>query len=116
MKKIILLICLMPLLNVGCGGDDDTPQPTDNILNKELIYDKIWTNHEKNVTHQFKKGGEYGNKVGTWEWVNQSDTVAVTITFSGKTQNWVINKGNTDNIMEAKLAGSTSWGEFRVTW
>lgn len=116
MKKIFLLICLIPLINIGCGGDDDTPQPSNNVLNKELLYDKIWTIESKKVSHQFKKDGEYGDKVGTWKWVNDSDTIAITTTFTGRTLNWVINKGNTENEMEARLAGDTEWTEFRVTW
>ena len=105
----------MPLLNVGCGGDDDTPQPTDNVLNKELILDKTWVNESRTVAHIFNSDGSYGI-IGTWEWVNNSDTIHIQETSSKLEYFWVVNKGNTENKMEMRLSGDTGWAEYRVTW
>ena len=101
MKKLILLFCLLPLINVGCGGDE-TPEPTtSNTLNKELLYDKQWSNKSQTIVHIFNSDGKYAT-IGTWKWINNSDTMIIHNNGTNKDFTWVINKGNTANNMEAK--------------
>lgn len=116
MKKLILAFTLSTMLFVGCGSDDSTtPTPTENVLNKELLYDKQWTNESQTFIHTFHSDGTYGVN-DKWEWVNDSDTIITINSGTNKTFTWVINKGNTANRMEAKLATSDNWAEFRTSW
>ena len=105
----------MPLLSIGCGGDDDTPEPTSNTLDKDLLYDKRWRNEAQTLSLGINKDGTHGVN-DSWEWVNNSDTMRVDESGSNRVFFWVFNKGNTENEMEAKLAGDNEWTEFRVTW
>ncbi len=116
MKKLILLIILVPFLNIGCGSDEgETPEPSSSTLNKELLYDKQWSNESKTIVHIFNSDGSYAT-IGTWEWVNDSDTIKVHNNGTNKDFYWIINKGNTATKMEAKLGTGTVWGEYRTSW
>ncbi len=114
MKKLLLIVFLIPILNTGCK-DDETPTTGGNTdtLNKELLYDKLWLNEPATISHMIKADGTYSVS-GTWEWVNGTDTMK-TINNT-KTFYWVFNKGNTADKMETKLRGENNWEEFRTSW
>ncbi|MFT5723528.1 MAG: hypothetical protein ACI9JN_000642 [Bacteroidia bacterium] len=115
MKKLLTLVFILPLFTIGCGGDDTPEPPTTSKLKKELLYDKDWTDESQTIGHTFNSDGTYAT-IGTWEWVNDSDTIKVHENPTNKDFIWVINKGNTATKMEAKLSTSTSFGEFRTSW
>ncbi|MFT5723466.1 MAG: hypothetical protein ACI9JN_000579 [Bacteroidia bacterium] len=115
MKKLILLFCLLPMVNVGCGDDGTPPEPAIETLNKELLYDKQWSNESRTIVHIFNSDGTYAT-LGTWAWINNSDTMKVHENGTNKDFTWVINKGNTADKMEAKLHTGNSWGEYRTSW
>ncbi len=117
MKKVLLLFSFASFILAGCGSTgDDTPEPSSTTLNKELLYDKWWYNESNTIAHYFNSDGRYADVVGTWEWVNGSDTIKIHEKLQNKDFIWVINKGNTADKMETKLATGTSWGEFRTSW
>ncbi|MCB9262593.1 MAG: hypothetical protein H6607_09485 [Flavobacteriales bacterium] len=119
MKKTLILVASFALLILaGCKDDPVTTDDTTPVLNKELLLNKYWINQSQTVDHYFNSNGTYGlnNGFGTWEWINNSDTMKIHFSGTGSDQIWVFNTGNSADRMECKLSGTTGWGEYRTSW
>jgi len=96
MKKlfiIVLSINFLAIFLIGCEKDDDTSQqetPTSTI-NKALLYNKWWYPNDGSVISNvyYNSNGDYEQEyisvkvIGTWNWVNNSDTMFLSSIAAG---------------------------------
>ena len=120
-KNIVWAI--VPALVIGftaCKDKDDTTPTTTTTttktLNKtSLTNNKTWYDKGSFTVHKFKSGGVYGTN-GSWNWVNNSDTMEIIYIQGDPKVKWKFN-WNTDTEMEfewivngpAELFKSTEW-------
>ena len=115
MKKLFLLaLVLTPLILTSCGTDND-PEPNTKTLNKALLYDKLWLNESQSIDHKFDSDGTYGNGIGTWSWINESDTMLLQRNV-GPNLKLVFNGGNSTDRCEIDFGPSGVYQEFRTSW
>lgn len=128
MKKVLIILAVLPLI-IGACKSDESPTIANNgsgngggngsgdtsgvILKKELLYDKLWLNEDQTKGFSVESGGKYGI-TGSWEWVNDSDTMQVM--DNAGTRYYIFNEGNTETIMEARLREEVNWVEYRTEW
>lgn len=71
----------------SCKDDTTQTEPEpEKTLNKALLYDKVWYAQD-GQKHEFKTGGVY-RSTGTWEWLNNSDSMAIKATSNSQTFKW----------------------------
>ncbi len=115
MKKLFAIsLFVLTLALVNCkdeSTDDPTPAKT---LNKSLLTNKYWSSGL--FSHYFRSDGNYCGKdgkivIGTWNWVNNSDTLAVD--YSGITDDelWQV-EYITETEMKATIVGDKSYEIF----
>jgi len=97
MKKVLsiaLLICLFGFVFMGCNKDeedDNNNQITPPTINKALLYDKWWYPSDGSVISNvyYYSNGNYKQEymsaqaTGTWNWVNNSDTMFISSPTAG---------------------------------
>jgi len=75
-KTLLVLIGLTLGVFLQACGPDETPAVTPaKTVNKSLLYDKDW-NYNGATWHVFSTDGTW-NGNGTWEWLNNSDSMEV---------------------------------------
>lgn len=102
LTKIILIIIIG---FTSCKDSTTTPDPEPTkTLNKTTLLDKIWYNQGGSIKHEFKTNGTYRFD-GTWNWVNNSDTMEIVITSGDPKTYWKI-YWNTETEMSCEKVGS----------
>ena len=75
-KTLLVLIGLtLGAFLQACGTDDISEVIPAKTVNKALLYDKDW-NYDGQTWHVFSTDGTW-NGNGTWEWLNNSDSMEV---------------------------------------
>lgn len=116
MKKIAILSALfLTVLFYSCK-DDETTEPV-KTLDKSQITNKFWVSTDNlgsfYLRSDFKSCGPDGKIVlGTWQWVNNSDTLQIDDSNLGQ-EKWVV-KYCTATEMSAKMSKSTNYKIFNV--
>jgi hypothetical protein len=87
MKQVTKLFAFAILLaglsfSYSCKDKNSTDPDPDPVpaktLKKELLYDKMWYPVSSGTSHKFSKDGKYGSSgKGTWEWLNDSDSMLI---------------------------------------
>jgi hypothetical protein len=117
-QTILAFFLLSALISFTACNDDEGPNSgggvtEEKVLNKELLYDKGWSNESQTIGHEFGSDGTY-NTNHTWEWVNNSDTME--INRAGQILRLVFNTGNSATQMECKTPTASGWGLFKTQW
>lgn len=89
MKKLLFILGLGMALTFGsCSKDESTGGTSgEKKLDKSNILSKEWESQDGSLKHQFRTDGSYRQPgFGTWEWLNNSDSMEITST--GKTLIW----------------------------
>ena len=115
MKNTLLTFALV--LGLGsvflssCGTDDGpvvTPITTEKTLDKSKLLDKDWfAEGSSTFDHRFNSDGSYRELGGTWEWLNNSDSMSV-IQSSGESEIIVYFQYSTDDEMAFRSGSATS--------
>ncbi|MFM9946136.1 MAG: hypothetical protein ACKVQB_12980 [Bacteroidia bacterium] len=115
-KLITIILVAFSLYLVNCkdkGTDDPEPAKT---LNKSLMTNKYWkTTTGTPLDHYFRSDGMYTSQdgqivVGTWKWLNNSDSLEVDMSVTGKVV-WHA-KYCTETELSMRLSGDTYWYIF----
>jgi hypothetical protein len=85
MKKSILtaalLFGLVTFFMTSCGPDDGgtttTPTPAKTVDKTKLVNGGWYSKGGGAYTHRFYSNGKYNDTGGTWEWLNNSDSMKV---------------------------------------
>jgi hypothetical protein len=117
-QTILAFFLFSAIISFTACNDDEGPttgggETEEKVFNKELLYDKIWEDETGTIQHKFDSDGTYNN-IGTWNWVNNSDTMSFTL--AGTTFTFVFNVGNTATQMEARQPTSAAWGLYKTQW
>ncbi len=114
MKKLFAIsLFVLTLALVNCkdeSTDDPTPAKT---LNKSLITNKHWSNGVSGfyLRNDGKSCGTDGVDIfGTWQWLNNSDSLEI-VDFGTGTEIWYV-KYCTETEMSAKLGKNASYEIF----
>ena len=91
-----------------------TPTETPKTLNKaSLTNNKTWYNQGGTISHPFKAGGVYGVD-GSWNWVNNSDTMEISYISGDPKVKWKFYY-NTDTEMKCKWINNNQDIDFKST-
>ena len=108
MKKVLAITLLaLTLALVNCK-DNSTTDPTPKTLNKILMVNKYWkTTAAPILSHYFRSDGKYClpdgiSEEGTWQWLNNSDSLEVVETTFGRTVWYVEYCTDTELKMKGK--------------
>lgn len=108
MKKVLAITLLaLTLALVNCK-DNSTTDPTPKTLNKILMVNKYWkTTAAPILSHYFRSDGKYYlpdgiSEEGTWQWLNNSDSLEVVETTFGRTVWYVEYCTDTELKMKGK--------------
>ena len=107
----ITLMYLILTLAVSCKKKTD-PVEDPKTLTKSLLYDKLWYNKGGTMDHIFNSNGKYYNNLGTWQWLNNSDSMEVKITSSGQRFVWYF-EWNTEHEFSAKPSKTSAYILFK---
>lgn len=115
MKKIVSITLLaLTLALVNCKNKS-TEDPTPKTLNKSLMVNKSWkgTIGTAEIMHYFRSDGKYClpdgvSEEGTWQWLNNSDSLEVVETTFGRSV-WYV-EYCTDTEMKMKV----SKGDYKI--
>ncbi len=75
------------------------PEPA-KALNKTTILNKLWYNQGGSIKHEFKANGLYRFD-GTWNWVNNSDTMEISGSAGDPKLKWKM-YWNTEHEMQCR--------------
>jgi hypothetical protein len=115
--KSIVLIGLalagmvITLSNTGCKKKTDDPVDQPKTLNKALLNDKYWYNQGNTLSHYFGSNGKYYNTVGTWQWLNNSDSMEIKYT-GGSREVWYF-EWSTEHEFSAKPSKNSGYVLFK---
>ena len=99
--KIVLAAASLLFVLHACK-DKTTTEPTPaKTLNKELMYNKVWYAESKHK-HEFKDNGVYKGPGGTWQWLNNSDSMLIKPSEFETEKKWYF-KSCTAHEMECTL-------------
>lgn len=114
-RRITMMILAVAFMsNSGCKDDSSDPKPDDTVtktLKKELLLDKRWYN-QSGGGHYFLSNGDYDVAGGYWEWVNDSDTMIISMYDGDNPKKWVF-EWSTEHEMSCKLAGNEKFSLYK---
>ena len=116
MKKIFFLATILVTGFIYSCKDKETSEPA-KTLDKSQITNKQWMSSNKLISFylrsDFKSCGPDGKlEMGTWKWVNNSDTLQID-DFTFGQELWVV-KYCTSTEMSAKMSKSANYLIFNV--
>ena len=88
MKKILAITLLaLNFALVNCKDNSTTDPEPAKTLNKSLMTDKYWVSSQ--TSFYFRSDGKYCGpdgikEFGTWQWLNNSDSLEIIKTSSGR--------------------------------
>jgi hypothetical protein len=115
-----ILVPVLLFAFIACKKEDPATNNNQNQnpvkeLNKTTFTPKKWQTQGGSTTHDFKTGGVYGAKNGTWMWRNlKSDTMLI-VTQSGFPETQWKFYWNTDHEMEGENLSNHILQKFRDT-
>jgi hypothetical protein len=83
----LLLIAIGLIFSAEACKKKTTTTDAPKTLTKSYLYDKLWYNKGGTVNHKFNTNGTYGT-IGTWKWLNNSDSMEVKYNSGGIRQVW----------------------------
>ena len=98
----IWIVVSILIIGISSCKDKSTaidPEPA-KTLNKTTLLDKKWYDKGSIIIHEFNSNGKYFTS-GTWNWVNNSDTMEVMSSSGSPKVLWKI-YWNTDNEMSCR--------------
>ena len=116
MKKILFLATILLTGFIYSCKDKETSEPA-KTLDKSQITNKQWMSSNKLISFylrsDFKSCGPDGKlEMGTWKWVNNSDTLQID-DFTFGQELWVV-KYCTSTEMSAKMSGTDNFKIFHL--
>jgi hypothetical protein len=78
MKNFKIVLAAVSFLFVlhACKEKTTTEPTPAKTLNKALLYNKVWY-AQSGHKHEFKDNGVYKGPGGTWQWMNNSDSMLI---------------------------------------
>jgi glutamine cyclotransferase len=113
--KTTLLICTMAAIAfASCKKDDATTTDPPKTLTKSHLYDKYWYTKGNTISHYFQSNGKYGANfgIGTWQWLNNSDTLEIKYSSGGSVEVWHV-QWSTEHEFSAHAKGKGSTDLFK---
>jgi hypothetical protein len=111
LSGFLILGFALTLLNSACKKKTDDPVDQPKTLNKAFLYDKYWYNQGNTISHKFNANGTYST-IGTWKWLNNSDSMEVKITGSGSRLVWYF-EWSTEHEFSAKPSKNSGYILFK---
>jgi hypothetical protein len=116
MKKILFLATILLIGFIYSCKDDDTTEPA-KTLDKSQITNKNWVTTDNTISFYLRSdnkatGAGGKNEMGTWKWVNNSDTLLIDYDIFAD-EKWIV-KYCTATELSAKLEGSSVYDIFTV--
>lgn len=105
-KQLMLFLGIFVTLgtiafSVGsCKKKSSSSTDAPKTLTKSYLYDKEWFNQGNTVSHKFNSNGTYYT-IGTWKWLNNSDSMEVKYTSGAPTEIWYF-EWSTEHEFSAK--------------
>lgn len=114
-KMSIMLAAMMLGFGFAACKKDSTGEETHaRTLVKSKLYDKKWWNEGSTISLKFHSDGNFFDGIGTWEWINDSDSVLIKYNFSTN-RIWII-EWTDDHEMSARIKGNSSRLFKDVKW
>jgi hypothetical protein len=112
LKDSVIIVFVVTFLSIAaCKKEGAKTEEPPKTLTKSLLYDKEWLTKNSTIAHKFNSNGTYYG-IGTWKWLNNSDTMEIKITGNGDIFRWHF-KWNTEHEFTAHLNGKISDDVFK---